>query len=65
MKLASKHCHRVVFISSYFELTHNKRVRDLSFQVNYICALNILFKDQIELPNTVFLTIDKVGAWRK
>jgi hypothetical protein len=61
LKLSSKHYHRVIFISSYFELTHNNRLRDLLFQMNYICALNILFKEQIELSNDVYLTVDKVN----
>jgi len=28
LKLSSKHYHRVIFISSYFELTHKNRLRD-------------------------------------
>lgn len=61
MVLTSKHDHRVVFINNYFELTHNKRIRDISFQLTYFCALNILFNDQIELSQDVCLTSDKVN----
>lgn len=42
LNLTCKHHHRIVYINTYFELTYNKRMKEISFQIAFICVLNIL-----------------------
>ena len=45
----------------YFELSRSKRVKELSFEIAYTCALKILMADEMkELPDEITLNNDEV-----
>ncbi len=41
-QLASKHYHMLVYLNSYFDISHNERIRDLSFAILFDCIVDLL-----------------------
>ncbi len=47
-EMASSHFHILVYLNNYFEITHNERIRDLSFSLAFDLALDLLVLDDAQ-----------------